>query len=183
MTADFNDRLACAHVVEVGGSMEATAELVGALHEYLERLDGLAQRWKAWLDGKRQAIVATDIQRLVEVQQEGGALLGDIDGLARQRQQILQRAADLGVAAGNLRTLVRKLGRGCPAELRKDMQRAELTIQHLRRLHAATWILTNQLHQHAAGTLRLITAGAVETPVYNQRADCETGGGVLDTDA
>ncbi len=166
-----------------GGCMEAIAEFLEPLQDYLQQLDGLAQRWRQWLDDNQRAILAGDLQRLDGIQRTGGALLSDADALAESREWILRRAAEQGVAAANLKMLVRNLGRKCPMALRGRLQRVELEIQHLRRAHAATWILANQLYQHASGTLRLITAGVVETPVYNQPVDCETGGGVLDTDA
>ncbi|GIW98088.1 MAG: hypothetical protein KatS3mg111_1421 [Pirellulaceae bacterium] len=160
--------------------MSDVEELVASLEGYLTQLNSALDAWEGWLARTQQAIVAGDTLRLQTIESDAQEYLRSLAECIERRTDWLADASRRGLSATTVRGAVRSLGRRVPRSLGDVVRHAELRLERLRRLHAAVWVLANQLFHHSTGTLRLITSGAIEKAAYNQPEDSEVLSGLLD---
>lgn len=157
--------------------------LAERLKTYLQELSAVNRRWTDWMSQCEQAVLRDNIQHLDELTPQASSLFQDIEGMVATRNEILQDAKQSGLAARDLQSLADRLIAELGPGIRSALRTARQQLHHLRRLHAAVWVLVSECLQTHRGTMMLLVAGHTDDHVYVQSPNADTAGGqLLDTD-
>lgn len=163
--------------------MEAAISLTNQLKTYFADLTSTVKEWEGWLEQQQRAVTEPNLESLNSLNENSQTLFGRLEGFVIKRKQLLSDAADGGLHATDLKNLARKLSRIGETTLEESAMRAQLHINHLRRLHVATWVLVHESSQLLAGTMTVLLEGHSSKHVYQDSATSDTGGGqLIDTD-
>jgi flagellar biosynthesis/type III secretory pathway chaperone len=158
--------------------------LSSRLDDYLNYLIQICATWSDWIAEQEQAVVKSDFHRLNHLTASADQLLVQIQGLHREREEILREAAEVGVRANTLKELAESLPSWSNPAARERLRTANRHIEHLRRLHLAIWVLISHCERFASQTIQIMSHGQLEASVYASTGRADTSGGqLLDTQA
>lgn len=162
--------------------MNEIATLTFRLETFLVQLDAMNRRWAEWLSSMETAVVGVNTEQLNTISAAAAKLMNDLQEILADRQSLLVDAEAHGLAAPDLRTLASRLPAWSKPSLRSAIAVARSQIGNLKRMHFATWVLTNQMLEHYGDVMRLLGRGTLRQNVYIPSQDYESEGGqLLDT--
>jgi hypothetical protein len=136
---------------------------------------------------KRAAIRQTngaEIHRLTMLEE---SLVADLQAHLRRREQILQRAGQMGLPADSLGSVVRTFDEPLRESLLAQIERTQQMADTNRRESWILWIVCKQSLRFFSDVVELIANGGRRAPVYLSRpggvAELSTGGALLDAKA
>ena len=151
------------------------------LESYLTQLLTISGRWSTWISDQEQAAVAGNYERLQQLTNAADGLLAEIQGLHRERQQILEDAKSVELPHADIYTLAQSLPSWSNRTRRERVRTAKRQMDHLRRLHLAIWVLISQCERFANETMQLLSYGQLEACVYAPTVNADNSGGhILD---
>ena len=162
--------------------MQDENEISSRLKAYLAGLSDLNQRWATWLTSNETAAFDKDARQLEALGPAMDSLMHDMHAMIETRSSILADASSLGIVAPDLQSLARRLPAWQDAALRRAVLSAKQQIAHLRRLHAAAWVLIHELASHYGTVKLLLTQGQTEQHIYTNVDADNRSGQLLDTD-
>jgi|688.fasta_scaffold00671_42 hypothetical protein len=160
--------------------MDMTQTLTMRLEAYLLQLTDWNQRWQEWLTSTESAVVLNQANQLLTLQDSGQQLIENLRSITADRESILASASQSGWSASNLATLARQLPIWQRPRFRDSFEKAKRQLQHLRRLHIASWVLLGQSANYCQEVTQLLTSGSTRQDVYLENSSYDTGGQLLD---
>ncbi len=163
------------------------AELVRDIEELLAALDATQDALSVAYRDKRAAIRVSDaaeIDRLTRLEER---LVADFQEELRRREQILQRARQVGLPADSLSSVVGTFDESVQEPLLAQIERVRERAEANRRESWILWIVCKQSLRLFSDMIELIANGGRRAPVYLARpgavAELSTGGALLDAKA
>jgi hypothetical protein len=158
---------------------------------FLTALEEAQQKMLTLFTAKRKALDAFQSEELIRLSAEEGELAERLQGLVKERMDLLLKARVAGFVAESLLELAGAIGRtvGDARVLRaielikgRIMQSQSRTarLQHESWVH---WIISHRCYNHFTELLDLIAHGGQPAPTYGDKASAATGGALLDTAA
>lgn len=162
-------------------------KLLSPLREELGRLATALleaqQEFGVLFAAKTVALRELDRQKLVELSTEEQDLTARLQGLLRQRRNLLHRAGGLGFAADSLVKLAGAIGSEESGPLLAQLRKVEENAARLRHESWIHWIISHRCFRHYSELLELIAHRGQQAPTYSERSSKPggaTAGAVLD---
>lgn len=163
--------------------MEVAISLTKQLEGYFTDLGSTVAQWEDWLNQQQKAVVEANLETLQSLNESSQGLLSQLEEFVAKRKQLLSEAAAVGLRSNDLKGLAKKLTQVSGISLEELAMRAQLHMNHLKRLHVATWVLLFESSQLLAGTMSVLLEGQSTKHVYQDSSLSDTGGGqLIDTD-
>ncbi len=158
-------------------------QFAGRLERYMEDLRKLTRRWQLWLEkSELQAVAALPASTTTDehFKAEGLALIEQLRQLAGSRDALLRDAKESGWPATSLRELAQRLPNWNQARLRLAFDSARQQLEHLKRLHVATWVALRETADYYQEALNFVMSGGIRMDITIDRRQPESSGGLLD---
>jgi len=137
----------------------------------------------ATLSQKRDALGASDIDRITAIGRQEQDLVERLTQCQQRRASLLARAADEGLPADNIRELAGAL----PAERKPEVKHQIDEVRSRSRLlqhHSLTnWVLVQRTLLHLSQLLEIIATGGRQQPTYEKSGNSKVGGSLVDQEA
>jgi hypothetical protein len=161
------------------------ADLAREIEEFLVAIDETQDALGAAYRDKRAAIRqanAAEINRITKIEE---ARVVELQVYLRRREQILQRALQMGLPADSLESVARTLPEPFRDSLLAHIEKTRRAADANRRESWILWIVCKQSLRFFSDVVELIANGGRRTPIYSARAGVElsTGGALLDARA
>ncbi len=132
---------------------------------------------------KREALVARDLNLAHEIQQQESQIQNQLEGLLKQRRQMLAEMRKAGLAGQSLREVCRFQGWDRESETASLLREARQLSDSLRQTSWGTWVFTHRASQYYGSILEMIAHGGKESTIYHDGSTIHqepTGGSLLD---
>lgn len=165
---------------------ESLADLPHDIEDLLVAVDETQEALGAAYRDKREAIRkanAPEIDRLTKIEE---ARVAQLQLHLRRREQILQRARQMGLPADSFTNLVQTFREPFRESLLAHIEQTRRTTDANRRESWILWIVCKQSLRFFSDVVELIANGGRRAPVYSTRpgtAELSTGGALLDAQA
>jgi hypothetical protein len=162
------------------------ADLPHDIEELLVAIDETQEALGAAYREKRDAIRvanAPEIERLTKIEE---ARVAELQVHLRRREQILQRARQMGLPADSFTTLAQTFREPFRESLLAHIAQTRRVTDENRRESWILWIVCKQSLRFFSEVVDLIANGGRRAPVYSSRlgmAEPSTGGALLDAQA
>ena len=160
--------------------MDIADQLTTRIENYLFQVAETSHRWSEWLQLGESAGIALDRSLFATFEQQSPELTAALQNLTEHRQELLSAAAEAGWPAHNIQTLARSLPAWKQVDFRSAIEAVRQQLSQLRRMHVAAFILLHQSLQQSRETMRLLSTGGGQTPVYYGNDSLDGGGQLLD---
>jgi hypothetical protein len=162
------------------------ADLPHDIEELLVAIDETQEALGAAYRNKREAIReanAPEIDRLTKIEE---ARVAELQVHLRRREQILQRARQMGLPADSFTTLVQTFREPFRESLLAHIAQTRRVSDENRRESWILWIVCKQSLRFFSEVVELIANGGRRAAIYSSRsgmAELSTGGALLDAKA
>jgi hypothetical protein len=162
------------------------ADLPHDIEELLVAIDDTQEALGAAYRDKREAIREAngpEIDRLTKIEE---ARVAELQVHLRRREQILQRARQMGLPADSFTTLAQTFREPVRESLLAHIAQTRRVTDENRRESWILWIVCKQSLRFFSEVVELIANGGRRAPVYSSRlgmAELSTGGALLDAKA
>lgn len=129
---------------------------------------------------KRSAIVAGDMQAMLNLQAREADVATRLQQCHDRRAALLQAAAQQGLNAGSIRQLSRALPDGRQGKLQKQAKETAARMRLLQHHSLANWVLAQRSLLHISQMLEIIASGGQIQPTYGIGQPAHQRGALVD---
>jgi hypothetical protein len=141
----------------------------------LGELSAVQSELLAALGEKRAALMKTDGEVLVEINEREEQLVGRLQQCQDRRLRLLARAGEDGLTADNLRTLARSLPTAQHRQISPQLDQAARRARLLQHESLTNWVIAQKTLIHLSQLLEIIATGGRMQPTYGREAAQSSG--------
>ena len=143
--------------------------------ELLGELSAVQGELLAALGAKRAALMKTDGEVLLEINEREEQLVGRLQQCQDRRLRLLARAGDEGMAAADLRSLARSLPSAQHRQIAPQLDQAARRARLLQHESLTNWVIAQKTLIHLSQLLEIIATGGRMQPTYGREAAQSSG--------
>jgi hypothetical protein len=157
--------------------------LLHKIGQWLDRFSDALATWESKLLDVEKAYLRSDLDAIAAHCTEGEAIHREIDDCKRERQELLDSAAAMGLNARNLKDLAVLMDTQWPALWTHRITQLELQLNRIQRLTMSLWMSAYQSKSLVSEMLLVLATGRAQNATYAPGESRSMEGGFLMNEA
>jgi hypothetical protein len=150
---------------------------------WLDRFSDALHRWESKLQDVEKAYLLSDLESMTIACTEAESIHQEIADCKRERQELLDQAAAMGLQARHLKELSQLMDAQWPAIWTHRISQLELQLNRIQRLSITLWMSAYQSKSLVSEMLLVLATGRADTATYAPGEARSMEGGFLMNEA
>ena len=152
----------------------------GELAALLSELSSVQEELLEVLVQKRNLMIESDLDGMSQLQPREDSVAQRLQACHQRRSLLLQRAAEQGLVADNIRQLAASVGHSNRQQFGKQLQDVSARMRLLQHQGLTNWVLAQRTLLHLSQMLEIIATGGQLQPTYGKGDSAHARGSLVD---